>query len=99
MAPLLLIRPQFLGIRSIGGKQPPWDENIPTACINEAAGRRIARLSGLGVTGSTGVLLGARAVRLSDRADEFALREVVGEAPETEDCRLGSGYDAGRRRA
>ncbi len=33
------------------------NENIQTVCIDEVAGRRIARLSGLSVTGSIGVLL------------------------------------------
>jgi predicted nucleic acid-binding protein len=36
------------------------DENIPTVCIDEAAGRRIARLSGLALTGSIGILLRAK---------------------------------------
>lgn len=33
------------------------DEAIATVCIDEAAGRRIARLSGLSLTGSIGILL------------------------------------------
>jgi len=32
------------------------DENIDTVCIDEALGRRIARLNGLKLTGSTGIL-------------------------------------------
>jgi predicted nucleic acid-binding protein len=36
------------------------NEKIPTVCIDEAAGRRMARLSGLSLTGSIGVLLRAR---------------------------------------
>ena len=36
------------------------DETISTVCIDEAAGRRYARLYGLAVTGSLGVLLKAR---------------------------------------
>jgi predicted nucleic acid-binding protein len=36
------------------------DENISTVCIDEAAGRRIARLSGLTLTGSIGILLRAK---------------------------------------
>jgi len=36
------------------------NENIPTVCIDEVAGRRIARLSGLSVTGSIGILLRAQ---------------------------------------
>lgn len=33
------------------------DENVPTVCIDETVGRRVARLAGLRVTGSIGVLL------------------------------------------
>lgn len=36
------------------------DENIETVCIDEAAGRRMARLNDLSVTGSVGILLRAR---------------------------------------
>ena len=36
------------------------NENIPTVCIDEAVGRRIARLNGLCLTGSIGVLLRAK---------------------------------------
>ena len=36
------------------------DENIQTVCIDEAVGRRIARLNGLSLTGSTGILLRAK---------------------------------------
>lgn len=36
------------------------DKTIQTVCIDEAAGRRVARLSGLAVTGSVGVLLRAK---------------------------------------
>lgn len=36
------------------------NENIQTVCIDEVAGRRIARLSGLLVTGSIGILLRAK---------------------------------------
>ena len=36
------------------------DKNIKTVCIDEAVGRRIARLSGLTVTGSVGILLRAK---------------------------------------
>jgi predicted nucleic acid-binding protein len=36
------------------------DKNISTVCIDEAVGRRIARLSGLSVTGSIGILLRAK---------------------------------------
>ncbi len=36
------------------------DENVPTVCIDEAAERRIARLSGMSVTGSIGIRLRAK---------------------------------------
>jgi predicted nucleic acid-binding protein len=36
------------------------DEGIDTVCIDEAVGRRLARLCGLSVTGSVGVLLRAK---------------------------------------
>jgi predicted nucleic acid-binding protein len=36
------------------------DENIKTVCIDEAVGRRIARLNGLSLTGSIGILLRAK---------------------------------------
>ena len=36
------------------------DEKIPLVCINEAAGRRAAKLSGLQLTGSIGILLRAK---------------------------------------
>lgn len=39
--------------------QTALDLNIPLVCIDETAGRRIARLSGLTLTGSIGVLIKA----------------------------------------
>jgi predicted nucleic acid-binding protein len=36
------------------------NENIQTVCIDEAAGRRVARLSGLSLTGTIGILLRAK---------------------------------------
>jgi predicted nucleic acid-binding protein len=36
------------------------DENIQTVCIDEAVGRRIARLNNLQLTGSIGILLRAK---------------------------------------
>ncbi|WP_216594172.1 hypothetical protein [Synechococcus sp. PCC 6312] len=33
------------------------NQNIQTVCIDETSGRRIARLNGLNVTGSIGILL------------------------------------------
>lgn len=40
--------------------QTALDRTITTVCIDEAVGRRIARLNGLAVTGSLGILLRAR---------------------------------------
>ena len=40
--------------------QTALDHQIPTVCIDEVAGRRIARLNGLHVTGSMGILLRAK---------------------------------------
>ncbi|HBE18572.1 MAG TPA: DUF3368 domain-containing protein [Cyanobacteria bacterium UBA11149] len=40
--------------------QLAMNENIQTVCIDEVAGRRMARLSGLSVTGSIGILLRAK---------------------------------------
>jgi predicted nucleic acid-binding protein len=36
------------------------NENINTVCIDESAGRRIARLSGLSLTGTIGILIKAK---------------------------------------
>jgi len=47
-------------------------ENIPTVCIDETAGRRIARLSGLSVTGSIGILL-----RAKREGYPFSMREAI----------------------
>lgn len=43
------------------------DRQIPLVCIDEMAGRRLARLSGLRVTGSLGVLLKAKKQNLVPR--------------------------------
>lgn len=40
--------------------QTAMNLGVPLACIDEAAGRRVARLCGLEVTGSVGILLKAR---------------------------------------
>ena len=40
--------------------QTAMNLDLPLACIDETAGRRVARLCGLDVTGSVGVLLKAR---------------------------------------
>ena len=48
------------------------DKNIQTVCIDESAGRRVARLSGLAVTGSVGVLLRARR-----EGHPFSMRDAI----------------------
>jgi predicted nucleic acid-binding protein len=40
--------------------QTALDLNIPLVCIDESVGRRVARLSGLTLTGSIGILIKAR---------------------------------------
>jgi predicted nucleic acid-binding protein len=40
--------------------QLAMNKNIPIVCIDEVAGRRVARLSGLSLTGSIGILLRAK---------------------------------------
>lgn len=64
------------------------DENIQTVCIDQAAGRRIARLSGLSVTGSVGILLRAKGEeyplsmqqaiqRMTDRGIRLSERVII----------------------
>jgi len=48
------------------------DKNVQTVCIDEAAGRRTARLSGLAVTGSIGVLL-----RAKRQGHQFSMRDAI----------------------
>lgn len=48
------------------------NERIRTVCIDESAGRRMARLNGLLVTGSVGILLRARR-----EGHPFAMREAL----------------------
>ena len=52
------------------------NENIQTVCIDEAAGRRIARLSQLSVTGSIGILLRAKGEGYSISIPEAISRMV-----------------------
>jgi predicted nucleic acid-binding protein len=56
--PPLLFNSLDLGEASV--IQLALNKNISTVCIDEAVGRRIARLSGLSVTGSIGILLRAK---------------------------------------
>ena len=48
------------------------DENIHTVCIDESMGRRIARLNGLKLTGSIGVL-----IRAKQDGFGFSMREAI----------------------
>lgn len=48
------------------------DENIETVCIDEAAGRRMARLNDLSVTGSIGILL-----RAKSEGYQFLMQEAI----------------------
>jgi predicted nucleic acid-binding protein len=48
------------------------NERIRTVCIDESAGRRMARLNGLLVTGSVGILLRARR-----EGNPFSMREAL----------------------
>ena len=60
---LLNISPLLLNSLDLGEAsviQLALNENIQTVCIDEAVGRRIARLSGLSLTGSIGILLRAK---------------------------------------
>lgn len=42
--------------------QTALQEGVPLVCIDETVGRRIARLSGLNITGSIGILLKAKSM-------------------------------------
>ncbi|MTJ11873.1 DUF3368 domain-containing protein [Anabaena sp. UHCC 0187] len=57
ISPILL---NSLDIGEASVIQLALNKNISTVCIDEAVGRRIARLSGLAVTGSIGILLRAK---------------------------------------
>ncbi len=48
------------------------NEGIQTVCIDESAGRRMARLSGLQITGSVGILL-----RAKREGRSFSMREAL----------------------
>jgi len=48
------------------------DEDIQTVCIDESMGRRIARLNGLKLTGSIGVL-----IRAKQDGIDFSMREAI----------------------
>ncbi|MEO0014877.1 MAG: hypothetical protein RLZZ535_3266 [Cyanobacteriota bacterium] len=59
----LIISPFLLNSLDVGEAaviQLALNSNIQTVCIDEAVGRRIARLNGLSLTGSIGILLRAK---------------------------------------
>jgi len=55
-------------------------ENINTVCIDEGVGRRVARLNGLKVTGSLGILIRAKkeghSVTISDAIERMISRDI-----------------------
>ena len=55
--------------------QTALNENITTVCIDESAGRRIARLHGLNVTGSIGIILKAKSLGFYKELDMATLIE------------------------
>lgn len=57
ISPLLL---NSLDLGEAAVIQLAMNENIKTVCIDETAGRRVTRLSGLSLTGSIGILLRAK---------------------------------------
>ena len=69
IAPILM---NSLGKGEAAVIQLAQDEKIPTVCIDEAVGRRIARLSELSVTGSIGVLL-----RAKREGHPFSMQEAI----------------------
>jgi predicted nucleic acid-binding protein len=59
----LKISPYLLNSLDLGEAsviQFALDQNLSTVCIDEPVGRRVARLSGLNLTGSVGILLKAK---------------------------------------
>lgn len=48
------------------------DQEIPVVCIDEAVGRRVARLSGLRLTGSVGILLKAK-----QKDPSFSIKDAI----------------------
>ena len=52
--------------------QTALDENIQTVCIDETVGRRIARLNGLTLTGSLGIM-----IRAKKEGHSFVLKNAI----------------------
>ena len=57
--------------------QSALNDGIRTVCIDEAVGRRIARLSGLAVTGSIGIL-----IRAKKEGASFSMKCAIGQMRE-----------------
>lgn len=70
--PLSAVLTNSLDVGEASVIQLALSENIQTVCIDESAGRRMARLSGLRVTGSVGVLL-----RAKREGRSFSMREAL----------------------
>ncbi|MEA5582687.1 DUF3368 domain-containing protein [Nodularia harveyana UHCC-0300] len=78
--PLNHISPFLLNSLDLGEAsviQLAINENIPTVCIDEAVGRRVARLSGLSLTGTIGILLRAKQEGYSINIKEAIHRMIV----------------------
>ncbi|WGV27852.1 DUF3368 domain-containing protein [Halotia branconii] len=74
--PLNNISPFLLNSLDLGEAsviQLALNENIHTVCIDETAGRRVARLNGLSITGTIGILLCAKR-----EGDPIYIRHVIG---------------------
>jgi predicted nucleic acid-binding protein len=52
--------------------QSALDEKIQTVCVDEAMGRRMARLNGLSLTGSLGII-----IRAKKEGHPFVLRDAI----------------------
>jgi predicted nucleic acid-binding protein len=72
IAPILLNSLDLGEVPLCGMIQLALNEKIPRVCIDETAGRRIARLSGLSLTGSIGILL-----RANKKGYPFSMRSAV----------------------
>ncbi len=69
------IQPYLLNSLDLGESsviQVALDEKIQTVCIDEAVGRRIARLNGLTLTGSLGIM-----IRAKKEGHPFLLQEAI----------------------
>lgn len=79
----LSISPLLLNSLDLGEAsviQLAMDKGISTVCIDEAVGRRVARLSGLTLTGSIGILLKAKqcnsALSVKQAIDNMQARNI-----------------------